>query len=70
MWWNVWLAALWTICTTRNNLLFNDYPLDVEKAMEFIKVRSWKWNTAKLNHFKCSMYDWISNIKVIMKQEP
>ncbi|KAG4911594.1 hypothetical protein JHK82_052200 [Glycine max] len=31
--------------------------------MELIKVRSWKWNTAKLKHFKCSMYDWISNIK-------
>jgi len=71
LWWkNMWLAALWTIWNTRNNLFFNDYPVDLKKAMELIKVRSWKWNIAKLKHFKCSMYHWISNIKVIMKQEP
>ncbi|KAG5065937.1 hypothetical protein JHK86_009668 [Glycine max] len=38
-------------------------------AMELIKVRSWKWNIAKLKHFKCSMYHWISNIKKFQKRK-
>lgn len=50
-WWTVWAATIWSIWLQRNDVIFNSGAIDVEKVMDLIIFRSWKWLKCKKKNF-------------------
>jgi hypothetical protein len=50
----VWLAYIWVMWKTRNDLIFNNKAATVEEVVDFIQRTSWQWylhNVAKVRPF-------------------
>lgn len=70
LWTNVWLAAIRTIWDQRNNLVFNGGQILCKmELVELIKFRAWQWNKAKVKDLHASLYEWSSNVRVVMQQK-
>lgn len=44
----IWIGIIWTICTCRNDLIFNNISTVIERVIVVLKVRLWSWITTKL----------------------
>lgn len=54
----IWQTSLWVIWKARNNIIFNNGVLDMEAAIDEIKMLSWKWSIARLRMYPCLYYEW------------
>jgi hypothetical protein len=55
----VWLAYVWVLWKTRNDIVFNNVAVDVPAVVDRIQRLSWYWflhNTAKDS---CLLYEWV-----------
>jgi hypothetical protein len=59
----IWHAVIWVIWNCRNNIIFNNVGVDVEDAVENIKLLSWKWSLSRLKMHPCLFYEWQWNPK-------
>ncbi|XP_057444430.1 uncharacterized protein LOC130736644 [Lotus japonicus] len=56
--WAVWLAIIWAIWNSRNNYIFNNVPLNIDKVIDGIQFKSWSWLRGKVKGFNYSIYEW------------
>lgn len=61
LWKAIWSIVIWTLWNCRNNVIFRDEEVEVEKMLELIQLRSWNWFTYKVNGFQSSFFEWCSN---------
>jgi hypothetical protein len=54
----VWHAVIWTIWTSRNDLIFSGGALSEEPVVDRAKLLAWKWFLAKCPASPCSFYEW------------
>lgn len=58
--WNViWMAAVWSIWTERNNAIFKGVEPSVQRVADLLKLRSWFWLQAKSNVFESLLSEWL-----------
>lgn len=55
LWMVVWFAASWSIWLGRNNLIFRDAALEVDRVLKLIQIRSWSWLVARSRNFRYSL---------------
>jgi hypothetical protein len=56
--WLIWHAVVWR---ARNNWIFNNKIMGVEKLVDQIKVLSWQWSLSRLKIATCLFYEWCWN---------
>jgi hypothetical protein len=64
----VWLAFIWWMWKSRNDVVFNNVTFDGPMVLDSIKQASWQWfvnNTAK---GPCLLYEWEWEPTVCMLQ--
>ncbi|XP_057458630.1 uncharacterized protein LOC130749311 isoform X2 [Lotus japonicus] len=61
LWKVVWLAVIWTVWNGRNNLVFREVEMEIERLFEMVQICSWNWITAGLQGFSSSFFEWVSN---------
>ncbi|GAU51958.1 hypothetical protein TSUD_417440 [Trifolium subterraneum] len=54
----VWHAVVWTIWTSRNDMIFVGKSSTVDDLMDMVKLSSWKWFIGKNPDSPCSLYEW------------
>jgi len=54
----VWHAVIWTIWTSRNNLIFSSGTPSEEPVVDRVKLLAWKWFLAKCPASSCSYHEW------------
>jgi len=54
----VWHAVIWTIWTSRNDLIFSGSALREESMVDRAKLLAWKWFLAKCPASSCSFHEW------------
>lgn len=54
----IWHAVIWTIWTSRNDLIFSGGALREEPVVDRAKLLAWKWFLAKCPDSSCSFYEW------------
>ncbi|GAU22987.1 hypothetical protein TSUD_98150 [Trifolium subterraneum] len=54
----VWHAVVWTIWTSRNDMIFVGRSSTVDDLMDMVKLSSWKWFIGKNPDSPCSLYEW------------
>ncbi|XP_057418273.1 uncharacterized protein LOC130712458 [Lotus japonicus] len=57
----IWMTAVWSLWTARNNLIFREEQFDAGKIFGLIQVRSWKWLSTIGRGFQQSFSEWCSN---------
>ncbi|KAL8515050.1 hypothetical protein ACS0TY_013944 [Phlomoides rotata] len=65
---SMWIGIVWSIWTLRNEVIFNKAVINVEKALNKIKINVWYWMVAK--EAKISEYSistWFENPIECMK---
>ncbi|GKU89043.1 hypothetical protein SLEP1_g3234 [Rubroshorea leprosula] len=60
-WEMVWLALVWTIWLTRNEILFNNKMVDTNKIFDYVQVRSFLWLTNRGKVLRYGFSDWLLN---------
>lgn len=45
----IWLATIWTLWKTRNDMIFNDDNFAVDVIVERVKVLAWRWILSRMN---------------------
>nr|AFK35761.1 unknown [Lotus japonicus] len=55
---SVWWAVIWTVWNHRNDVIFRDEEVQMHKAMEMVKLKSWQWLNARKHNFSYSLYEW------------
>lgn len=48
-------------------ILCNNAPIDVERALELIKLRAWKWAKVKVQGFDAELFEWLMHPRSILK---
>lgn len=66
-WWVIWAAVVWSIWILRNDIVFNSGSACVDKIMDIIQFRSWKWLKVKRKDFTCSAYEWFWNPSLCLR---
>lgn len=52
IWITIWLAVIWIIWSTRNDVIFSGKVMEVSELVELIKLKTWLWFNAKDAKFK------------------
>lgn len=60
-WDMVWLAAIWSIWSARNVLIFKGKKHEIGEIVEAVKLKSWLWITARRPTFCYPVSNWCSN---------
>jgi hypothetical protein len=55
VWWHV---VVWTIWTSRNDMIFAVGSSTIENLMDVVKLSFWKWFLGKNSNSLCSLYEW------------
>ncbi|XP_057443839.1 uncharacterized protein LOC130735993 [Lotus japonicus] len=63
---SMWLAIVWTLWLSRNKVIFQNGPRDVEKVFDSAQLRAWNWLRVKNNNFSFTPYEWISNTRLCL----
>ncbi|MCI03035.1 hypothetical protein A2U01_0024069, partial [Trifolium medium] len=56
--WSIWHATLWVIWRSRNDVSFANGVKDLEKAVDDIKLLSWRWSLSRRKIPICLFYEW------------
>ncbi|KAL8508390.1 hypothetical protein ACS0TY_018850 [Phlomoides rotata] len=60
----IWICTSWAICNGRNNVIFREKNLQVERMICEIKARSWNWVIAKTKDLRNSDFlEWSNDIR-------
>jgi hypothetical protein len=54
----IWHATVWMLWRSRNEILFANGEIDVEKVVENIKLLSWRWGLSRRKIPVCLYYEW------------
>ncbi|GAU48325.1 hypothetical protein TSUD_351650 [Trifolium subterraneum] len=54
----VWHAVVWTIATSRNDIIFAGGSSAIDNIVDRVKLSSWKWFLGKNPDSPCSIYEW------------
>ncbi|MCI16385.1 anthocyanin 3'-O-beta-glucosyltransferase, partial [Trifolium medium] len=54
----VWHAVVWTIWTSRNDIIFAGGSSTIDILVDRVKLSSWKWFLRKNPDSSCSLYEW------------
>jgi hypothetical protein len=54
----VWHAVVWTILTSRNDIIFAGGSSTIDNIVDRVKLSSWKWFLGKNPDSPCSLYEW------------
>jgi len=54
----VWHAVIWTIWTSRNDLIFSGGVLREEPLVDRAKLLAWKWFLANHPASSCTYHEW------------
>ena len=54
----VWHDVVWTIWTSRNDLIFSSIVLREELVVDRAKLLAWKWFIAKCPASSCTYHEW------------
>ncbi|GAU10697.1 hypothetical protein TSUD_424260, partial [Trifolium subterraneum] len=52
----VWLAVVWSIWKSRNDVIFSGRPFSVDVLVDRAKRSSWIWFSSKTSGHPCSFY--------------
>jgi hypothetical protein len=55
----VWLAYVWVLWTTRNEVIFKNGVADVPTAVDRIQRLSWYWFLHITAKDSCLLYEWV-----------
>jgi hypothetical protein len=62
VWWrSVWLAVVWGIWVSRNDLVFRQRVPEVDVVFDLSVLRSWRWLSVRASGFSSSLYEWTTN---------
>jgi hypothetical protein len=57
----IWMAVVWAMWKMRNSVIFNNGVVQVKKAVDDIKLWSWKWWLGRVKPSAiCLFYEWIA----------
>ncbi|GAU48925.1 hypothetical protein TSUD_301800 [Trifolium subterraneum] len=54
----IWHAAIWMIWKSRNDIIFSNGVIDLEKVIDAIKLCSWRWGLSLHKIPVCLFYEW------------
>jgi hypothetical protein len=54
----IWHATVWRIWRSRNNIIFSDGVIELEKVVDEIKLLSWRWGLSRHKIPVCLFYEW------------
>ncbi|MCI36511.1 anthocyanin 3'-O-beta-glucosyltransferase, partial [Trifolium medium] len=54
----VWHAVVWTIWTSRNEIIFAGGSSTIDTIVDKVKLSSWKWFLGRNTDSPCSLYEW------------
>ncbi|MCI22359.1 myb-like transcription factor, partial [Trifolium medium] len=56
--WLIWHSTIWVIWKSRNDITFANGVKDPMKAVDDIKMLSWRWGLARRKISICLFYEW------------
>jgi hypothetical protein len=54
----IWLATVWSIWRSRNNIIFSNGVVESDGVIEAIKLLSWRWGISRHKIPICLFYEW------------
>jgi hypothetical protein len=54
----MWHAVVWSIWTSRNDIIFAGGSSTIDNLVDKVKFSSWKWFIGKNPDSPCSFYEW------------
>jgi hypothetical protein len=54
----MWHAVVWSIWTSRNDIIFASGSSTIDNLVDKVKLSSWKWFIGKNPDSPCSFYEW------------
>lgn len=59
-WWLIWISTIWLLWNRRNNVVFNNGRVDLNKLFDNIILCAWRWWKARGRKFSTSFFEWQS----------
>lgn len=69
-WRLLWFAVTWSLWLLRNDVLFKQAILDLDRVFELIKIRVWSWCNARVKKERFSFLDWSINPQTCILYNP
>ncbi|CAL0327858.1 unnamed protein product [Lupinus luteus] len=60
LWSTIWLATIWSIWLSRNDIIFKSTNPSLHHILDTAKVNSWLWINAKAGNDTFSYSEWMS----------
>ncbi|GAU21813.1 hypothetical protein TSUD_176590 [Trifolium subterraneum] len=61
------MAVVWAMWITRNAIIFDNGLAQVEKVVDDVKLRSWKWRLGRAKpSASCLLYKWIAETLICL----
>ncbi|GAU40143.1 hypothetical protein TSUD_163120 [Trifolium subterraneum] len=54
----IWHTTIWMLWKSRNDIMFSNGVIDVEKVIDDIKLLSWRWGLSRHSIPVCLFYEW------------
>jgi hypothetical protein len=62
----IWFAGIWCIWKARNDKVFKNKEVQMEKIVEFVKILSWNWLKFKACNLEYNVAHWCLNPRVCL----
>jgi hypothetical protein len=64
----IWHATIWALWRSRNNVIFSNGVIEVEKVVDEIKLLSWRWGLSRHKIPSCLFYEWCWDPGLCLRQ--
>ncbi|GAU44678.1 hypothetical protein TSUD_243750 [Trifolium subterraneum] len=62
----IWFASIWCIWKARNDKVFKNKEVHIDKIIESVKILSWNWLKFKASNLEYNMAHWCLNPRVYL----